>query len=142
MARITQESPDQDDVQALLREAEPYVGHPAGMEALSSSDNIVLVARNGKQAVACAAILMGGDREAEIQSFYVAPDVRKQGIGQAMMGKIIDTSRRYGMRWLRIETGAANAGALALLHKNKFKDCPPFSGYAPEPGSVFLEMAP
>ncbi len=142
MARITEESATQDDVRALLEEAEPYVGHPAGFAALSSSDNVVLVARNGKQIVACAAILMGGDREAEIQNFYVTPDARRQGIGQQMMAKIIETSRRFGMRWLRVETGQGNEGALHLLAKNKFKECPPFSGYEPSLGSVFLEMAP
>ena len=142
MARITQEKPDQDDIRAMLAEAEPYSGTELSADELSSDDAIVLVARNGKQLVGLGAFVMGGDRESEIKILYVAPELRKRGIAVALMAKIVDASRRYGQRWLRAKCGAGNEAALGLLRKSRFKDSPPFGAYEQDPATVFLEFAP
>jgi GNAT superfamily N-acetyltransferase len=55
---------------------------------------------------------------AYVISMWVAPEVRRQGIGAALLDAIVEWARTQGLRRLFLDVGEANAPALALYtHK-------------------------
>lgn len=59
-------------------------------------------------------------RTAFVTSVSVAPGYARRGIGGALLRQAIDAARTAGMQLLSLETGAANAAALALYRKYGF----------------------
>lgn len=61
-----------------------------------------------------------GGEEAYLQEFYVVPDRRRQGIGQALLEATIDFARAAGATSIELNTGATDTGARALYEKLGF----------------------
>src|SRR5262249_32153534 len=60
-------------------------------------------------------------------------------LGRAILEALEAQARRTGARWLRLETGVAQAEALGLYRAAGFIDRDAFGDYEPDPISVFLE---
>ncbi|NMO55533.1 GNAT family N-acetyltransferase [Actinoplanes sp. TBRC 11911] len=55
-----------------------------------------------------------------IRDFFVRPDVRRQGIGRALLDRVIDDARQAGAHRVSLQTETANVRAIELYAKNGF----------------------
>ncbi|MET0480827.1 MAG: ribosomal protein S18-alanine N-acetyltransferase [Mycetocola sp.] len=61
-----------------------------------------------------------GATEADVQTIAVAPDVRRMGLGRALMHALLKAARAAGVRDVFLEVRADNAGAQALYESLGF----------------------
>lgn len=59
--------------------------------------------------------------KATIFAMYVAPDVRKQGLGRALLQAAISQARDLGLSWLKLMVNSANAEAVTLYLSTGFE---------------------
>ena len=146
---ITQESPNQSDVIAMLDQLDAYCGalypaesnHLMDVDSLTRSDVVFLVARDGHgKAAACGAFVNRGSY-AEVKRMFVDPAFRGQGIGGAILAEIILRATQAGMTSLKLETGISQPEAIALYERDGFTRCPPFGEYQLDPLSLFMERS-
>lgn len=76
----------------------------------------------------------------EIKSMHTAERVRGQGVGVAMLTKIVAEAGRMGMSRLSLETGTWDyfRPARAFYRRHGFIECAPFGDYKADPNSVFM----
>ena len=81
-----------------------------------------------------------GPRVGELKRMYVAPDVRGQGIGRALLARLETEARALGLGRLVLETGSRQEEALALYRRAGFTGIPAYGEYAASSAtSVCLE---
>ena len=112
---------------------------------------IFLVARVRGRPVGCGAlrclrepalIRELGPRAGELKRMYVAPDVRGQGVGRALLLQLEAEARALGLERLVLETGTRQAEALALYRGAGFTGISAYGEYAASPAtSVCLAKA-
>jgi len=61
-----------------------------------------------------------GATEADVQTLAVSPDIRRMGLGRALMHALIRAAREHGVRDVFLEVRADNAGAQALYRSLGF----------------------
>jgi ribosomal protein S18 acetylase RimI-like enzyme len=59
-------------------------------------------------------------QEAYLQELYVVPDLRGQGIGQALMEAVLSTCREHDAAWIELNTGETDVAARSLYKKLGF----------------------
>ncbi len=59
-------------------------------------------------------------QEAYLQELYVVPDLRGQGIGEALMGAVLSTCREHDAAWIELNTGETDVAARSLYRKLGF----------------------
>jgi ribosomal protein S18 acetylase RimI-like enzyme len=59
-------------------------------------------------------------QEAYLQELYVVPDLRGQGIGEALMRAVLSTCREHDAAWIELNTGEADVAARSLYKKIGF----------------------
>ncbi|HEY5943121.1 MAG TPA: GNAT family N-acetyltransferase [Solirubrobacterales bacterium] len=59
-------------------------------------------------------------QEAYLQELYVVPDLRGQGIGEALMKVVIATCRERDAGWIELNTGETDVAARSLYRKLGF----------------------
>ena len=105
---------------------------------------IFLVARWLGRPVGCGAVrrlsegaLMRelGPRAGELKRMYVAPEVRGQGIGRALLVRLEAEARALGLARLVLETGIRQTEALALYRDAGFTDIPAYGEYVASSGT-------
>jgi ribosomal-protein-alanine N-acetyltransferase len=69
------------------------------------------------------------DTEAELFRVAVAPELRRRGIGAALVAEFLRQARGRGMRSAVLEVGAANAAALSLYRAAGFETAGVRRGY-------------
>ena len=146
---ITQESPDQPGVIAMLDQLNAYCAelypaesnHLMDIASLMQSSVVFLVARteHGAAAGCCAYVNRGG--YAEVKRMYVNPDQRGNGTGRKLLAEIARRAFEAGLSSLKLETGIHQPEAIGLYERDGFLACGPFGGYAPDPLSLFMERA-
>jgi putative acetyltransferase len=144
---IAPEAPFQDDVLALLAQSDafsaalypPESNHAIDAQALAQPAVRFFVARIDGAAVGCAGLVLGSAGEAELKRMFVAESIRGRGVGFRLLAAVETAAWREGVRVLRLETGAASAGALALYRRAGYRERGPFGGYVSDPLSVFME---
>ena len=72
---------------------------------------------------------------------YVKPDVRRLGVGAAILRELELLAREGTHTRIRLEAGVDQPEALALYRRAGYVECDPFGDYAPDPLSVFMEKA-
>jgi putative acetyltransferase len=145
--KIAPETPRQPEVIAMLDQLDAYCAslypaesnHLMGVDSLVSADVVFLVARDetGK-AVGCAACVKRG-AYGEVKRMFVDPEQRGQGIGAKLLAEIVLRAGGAGLRGLQLETGISQPEAIALYERARFRRCPPFGDYQPDPLSIFME---
>jgi len=98
-------------------------------DEVAPGNGIFLVARWHGRPVGCGALRSIrepalvrelGSRVGELKRMYVAPDVRGQGIGRALLYRLETEGRPLGLACLVLETGTRQAEALALYRRAGF----------------------
>ena len=84
-----------------------------------------------------------GDGTGEVKSMRTHPSFLRQGVGLALLERIITEARIRGMSRLSLETGSGPAfePALALYRKRGFVDSEAFSDYVRSHFNQFLHLA-
>jgi len=59
--------------------------------------------------------------EAHITTIAIHPDLRKQGLGEQLLQKMIDTGYEKNAKWFTLEVRASNIAAQNLYYKYDFK---------------------
>jgi len=59
--------------------------------------------------------------EAHITLLLVHPDHRRQGLGQQLLTRLLQSARSRGLAWATLEVSEKNTAALALYHKFGFE---------------------
>ncbi len=68
------------------------------------------------------------DGAAEVQRMYVLPAYRGQGLGRAIIRRLVDDARALGYRQLRLESLKFLEAAHALYHSMGFYNIDPYAG--------------
>jgi putative acetyltransferase len=118
---------------------------------VAPGSGIFLVARRLGRPVGCGAVrslrepaVMDelGLRVGELKRMYVAPEVRGEGIGRALLARLETAARALGLTRLVLETGTRQTEALALYRRAGFTEIPAYGEYSASPGtSVCLAKA-
>ena len=120
-------------------------------EDVAPGTGAFLVARRSGRPVGCGAVRRLrdaalaralGPRVGELKRMYVAPEVRGQGIGRALLDRLEAEARALGLARLVLETGTRQTEALALYRRAGFAEIPAYGEYVTSPGtSVCLSKA-
>jgi GNAT superfamily N-acetyltransferase len=98
-----------------------------------------LVARRDGRPVGCAALRPMDDEAAEVRRMYVAPWVRRQGIGRRLLTALEQAASEFGYHTLRLETGNRQPEAIALYESYGFRRIPPYGCHVDDPLSICFE---
>ena len=142
-----------EEARALIGELNDELGalyppeqrHGLALDAIFQPHIRFFVARKDGIAAGCGGVALFPDF-AEIKRMYVRPQMRGQGVADAIMARLVAATREAGLSILRLETGIRSLPALAFYRRKGFGDCPAFEPYSSLPpreiaGSAFLEMA-
>ena len=141
---------EQKDVQALLAlhvaamrgHSPPEACHVLPADALNHPDITFFTARSDRRLVSIGALKALGNEEAEIKSMRVAPAFARQGIGRAMLDRLVAEARSRGYARLLLETGTTDdfAAANRLYDRSGFIVRGPFAGYPPSDFTRFMQL--
>ena len=144
---ITQESPNQPDIIAMLEKLDAYCGelypaesnHLMDVASLMQPDVTFLVARDQQgRAGGCGAYVHRGTY-GEVKRMYVDPAQRGQGAGGKLLSAIALRAMQVGLTSLKLETGIRQPEAIGLYERDGFTRCAPFGHYQLDPLSIFME---
>ena len=147
--RVSQESPDQPDVIALIADLDAYQDslYPAearyalDLASLKAANVAFVVARTaGGTALGCGAVVVSGSI-GELKRMYVRPESRGQGVAQQVLKELESHASRMGCQTLLLETGPYQPEALAFYKKQGYERRGAFGAYPEHPLSVFMSKA-
>ena len=121
----------------------PEFRHALDADGLSAPGIVFWTAwRNGELAGMCALKALE-DGVGEVKSMRVAPDHLRQGVGVALLARVVETARARRYRRLVLETGtsAAFIPANTLYDRAGFVDRAAFGGYPPSPHNRFMTLS-
>lgn len=78
--------------------------------------------------------------EADVMNVAVAPEFRRQGIGEGLMVALMDALRDKGMESLTLEVRASNSPAISLYDRLGFAEVGRRPNYYTDPGEDALIM--
>jgi GNAT superfamily N-acetyltransferase len=90
------------------------------LDELEAPNGFFLVARKDTHpvgGVGVREIVAGAQRIGEVKRLWVRPDVRRQGIAEALMADVLEHARLAGFAQLYLETGGAQPEAIAFYPK-------------------------
>ena len=136
------------EVQALVAEhlagmrghTPPGQVHALAIEALRAPDVTFWSAWRGEVLCGCGALKELDAHTGEIKSMRTRPAFVRQGVGQAVLDRIVRTATARGYRHLHLETGTGPAfeAAHALYLRNGFVACGAFGDYAATDFNAFM----
>jgi putative acetyltransferase len=144
---ITQESPNQPDIIALLNALDAYCealyppesNHLMDISSLMTPGVVFLAARDADaRLLGCGAFVARGDY-AEVKRMMVSPASRGQGVGGQLLAEIARRARAAGFSSLKLETGISQPEAIGLYERDGFVYRAPFGDYQSDPLSLFME---
>lgn len=101
--------------------------------------NALVVARMDGRAVGCGALRAISAETAEIKRVYVAKEARRRGVGRAIVTALERLAKKFGYRFVRLETGRRQPEAIALYQRCGFSPIPPFGRYVGHAMSLCFE---
>jgi putative acetyltransferase len=148
--RIVEGGLDDPRVIELLRvhliraraETAPGSAHALDLSGLRSPDVTFWSAWEGDLVAGVGALKQLSADHGEVKSMHTAEEMRRRGVGAAILRHIIAAARSRGISRLSLETGSWPyfAPARALYMRHGFVECPPFGDYRPDPNSVFMTL--
>lgn len=75
----------------------------------------------------------------EVRRMYVAPSVRRQGIGRRLLIALEQAASEFGYHTLRLETGHRQPEAMALYESYGFRRIAPYGCHSDRPLSICYE---
>ena len=117
--------------------------HALDAGALRAPGVTLWTAWEAGELLGCGALKEIDPRHGEIKSMRTADAHLRRGVGARVLEHLIEEARRRSYRRLSLETGSMEAFAPArrLYARYGFEECPPFTGYRPDPHSVFMTLA-
>ncbi|WP_368660696.1 GNAT family N-acetyltransferase [Paracoccus sp. (in: a-proteobacteria)] len=138
-------SPDLDllfarHVQAMHADTPPGSIHMLPREDLVSPLIDFLVLRVKRAPVGMGALKQIAAGHGEIKSMHILSERRGEGYARRLLDALIDQARTRNYLRVSLETGAQDSfGAARVLYARAgFAECAPFTGYVPDPNSVFM----
>ena len=139
MISLQLDDPRRADVVELLqahlaftnRHSAPEDVHALDVDALCSPDITFYSARSNGELLGVGALRRLSPEHFEIKSMHTAVAARGQGIGRAMVEKLLAVARDASANRVSLETGTmeAMAPARALYTRLGFVECEPFGDY-------------
>jgi putative acetyltransferase len=149
--QIGVDDPNAEDVRALLRRhmefardnTPPEDVHALEVDQLVGPGVTFYSYRRDGELLAVGALKQLDGRHAELKSMHTAAEVRRSGVGRAMVEHLIAAARDHGFRRVSLETGSTQAFAAArsLYAQAGFTPCGPFGDYPPGRGNTFMTLA-
>lgn len=147
---LMQENPMTEDLALLFQrhtqdmhaDTPPESIHMLPREALLDPAVAFFVLREDGRPVAMGALKTIEPAHAEIKSMHVLAEDRGRGLSGVVLQGLIAHARAQRLTRLSLETGsqAMFLPARRLYEKAGFGECPPFTGYRPDPMSVFMTL--
>lgn len=110
-----------------------YITESLWQKWTAAGDSRLIVASGGKGVVACGRIAELGPAEWWLEGIRVAPAVRQQGIGRALMAEMLRLFGEVGIGLLRFATGSGNQAMAKLAAETGFRR---INSYAPVEAEV------
>ena len=94
----------------------------------------------GSELCGCGALQRLDHKQGEVKSMRTREKFLRQGVGQAVLSRIVAEAQSRSWERLSLETGSAAsfAAARSMYIKNGFQICGPFGDYKLDPHSVFM----
>ena len=94
----------------------------------------------GSELCGCGALQRLDHKQGEVKSMRTREKFLRQGVGQAVLSRIVAEAQSRSWERLSLETGSAAsfAAARSMYMKNGFEICGPFGDYKLDPHSVFM----
>lgn len=138
----------QDDVRALFIEYAITLGVDLGFQnfpgELESLDSVygppkgrLFIARVDSRSVGCIALKPILDSSCEMKRLYVEPFFRKEGIGEALVDRLISEAEKEGYSSMYLDTFQSFTPAINLYEKKGFEVTEPYYNN-PYEGIVYL----
>ena len=114
--------------------------HVLEADELFASGATIFALRDGKKTMGMGAIKPLDATHGELKSMHTIAEARGQGIGNALVLRLLEEARDMGLTRVSLETGsdAFFAPARRLYERHGFSYCPPFGDYVEDPLSVFM----
>lgn len=140
-------SPLAPEATALITELNAYLDdlyHPddnhfrLDADEVSGERGAFFIARLDGRSVGCGAIRVLAEGRAEVKRMYVRPDARGQGVGRAILDRLVEEAVTRGVRELVLEMGDNQPDARSLYESFGFVPIPCFGEYLATPNSQCL----
>lgn len=151
---ITQETPLQDDVRALVAAlnahlnplSPPEFQFQMTVEQMAEPDTHLFVVRDKDDtAVGMGALKVHDNGLGELKRMYTLPEMRGKRLGRMLVDAIEARALEMGLTQLKLETGSASvdemAGAHRLYTRCGYTPCGAFLDYPESAHSAFYEKA-
>ncbi|MDE0890326.1 MAG: GNAT family N-acetyltransferase [Phycisphaerales bacterium] len=145
---INPDDPRRPDVVRLLQAhlefarewSEPQNVHVFDAAELNSDQVRFFSARRKVRLLGIGALRLFEEGHSEIKSMHTTEEARGQGVGRAILERLLTVAFDRGDRRVSLETGTGEAfePARSLYRGCGFKICPPFSDYRHCPDSVCM----
>ena len=117
----------------VLNDPEKHILQPGGRIYFASLDGEI---------AGCCALIVNGERSYELAKMAVREDLRNQGIGKALLVRVIDAARSLRAHKLTLGTNSRLTNAIHLYESMGFRRLDPTT-LEPSPykrADVFMEM--
>jgi putative acetyltransferase len=148
---ISADDPRRPEVRALLErhltfclsETPPEHSFALDVDGLLDPKVTFVSFRDGATVLGVAAIKELDPAHVEVKSMHTAAEARGRGVGRALLGHLLDTSRERGYRRVSLETGTTPgfAAARSLYESFGFTPAGPFGGYPQTGDNMFYSLA-
>lgn len=117
--------------------------HALPASRLAEGDVTFYAAWAGSRLAGCGALKALDPSHGEIKSMRVDPQFIRQGVGEAILLRLLSEARLRGYRRVSLETGRGEGfgAALGLYAKHGFAPCEPFGNYTSDGFSQCLSLA-
>ena len=129
-----------EHLESLAEVSPPESRHALDLERLRQPDITFWSVWDEASLAGCGALKQIDPSHGEIKSMRTAKAHLRRGVGTMVLNHIIAEASRRGYRRLSLETGATRyfEPAHRLYRKAGFQECAAFSGYKPDPNSLFF----
>ncbi len=135
---------EREDCQAVQTLFEECFSHPWKKEAIEESlgteGYVSLVAESDQRVVGYIGYRSVLD-EADITNVAVSPELRRQGIGRQLMGRLLSLAGEKGILTIFLEVRVSNTAAITLYEHAGFHTCGQRKNYYTEPVEDALLMS-
>jgi len=124
----------------MHRWSPPESVHAMRAERLRQPDVTFFAAWDGEVLAGCGAIKHLDAAHGELKSMRAAPAYRSQGVGRAILDRLLAEARARGYKRVSLETGRPEPfhAAQRLYRANGFVECVPFGDYVSDPFSLCM----
>lgn len=130
------EALDSDLAESEYSESESF-GY--SVQELATASVHLVGASVGDRLVGIGGIELQGGGSAELKRFYLTPDLRGNGLADAILDALERYARDRGVGVLRLETGERQDAAISFYRRRGFQVVPRFGPYVDSAASVCMQ---